>query len=139
MNSGTISWTTTASKVAFIGWGLGLSALDFTGISGHAMIASAVYPLLLGTLAANLIGGYLMGLAMGFISHYEAMSPELRLLMTTGFLGGLTTFSSFSAETVTLLARAQYGWVAAIIVLHVAGSVLLTLAGIETVRLLIRA
>ena len=99
-----------------------------------------IFPtLLLGTLAANLIGGYLMGLAMGFITHYEAMSPELRLLMTTGFLGGLTTFSSFSAETVTLLARQQYGWVAGIIILHVAGSVLLTLAGIETVRLLVRA
>ena len=116
-----------AAAGAWLRWWLGI-------------LLNPIFPtLLLGTLAANLIGGYLMGLAMGFISHYEAMSPELRLLMTTGFLGGLTTFSSFSAETVTLLARAQYGWVAAIIVLHVAGSVLLTLAGIETVRLLIRA
>ena len=79
-----------------------------------------------------------MGLAMGFMSHYEALSPELRLMMTTGFLGGLTTFSTFSAETVTLLARNQLGWTAAIITMHVAGSVLLTLAGIETVRLLVR-
>ncbi|MCX7142187.1 MAG: fluoride efflux transporter CrcB [Proteobacteria bacterium] len=104
------------------------------------MMLNSVFPTLpLGTLAANLIGGYLMGLAMGFMSHYETMSPEMRLLLTTGFLGGLTTFSSFSAETVTLLARNEYGWTALLVVLHVAGSVLLTLAGIETVRLLVRA
>ena len=104
------------------------------------MLLNSVFPTLpLGTLAANLIGGYLMGLAMGFMSHYETMSPEMRLLLTTGFLGGLTTFSSFSAETVTLLARNEYGWTALLVVLHVAGSVLLTLAGIETVRLLVRA
>ena len=116
-----------AAAGAWLRWWLGI-------------LLNPIFPtLLLGTLAANLIGGYLMGLAMGFITHYEAMSPELRLLMTTGFLGGLTTFSSFSAETVTLLARQQYGWVAGIIILHVAGSVLLTLAGIETVRLLVRA
>ena len=104
------------------------------------MLLNPIFPTLpLGTLAANLIGGYLMGLAMGFMSHFEALSPELRLLLTTGFLGGLTTFSTFSAETVTLLARNQFGWTAAIIAVHVAGSILLTLAGIETVRLLVRA
>ena len=101
---------------------------------------NSIFPALpLGTLAANLLGGYLMGLAMGFMSHYETMSPEMRLLMTTGFLGGLTTFSSFSAETVTLMARNEFGWTAVLVVAHVVGSVLLTLAGIETVRLLVRA
>lgn len=99
---------------------------------------SAFPALPLGTLAANLIGGYLMGIAMGFMAHYETMSPEMRLLVTTGFLGGLTTFSSFSAETVTLIARNEYGWTALLVVAHVAGSILLTLAGIETVRLLVR-
>ena len=103
-------------------------------------LLNSVFPALpLGTLAANLLGGFLMGLAMGIMSHYETLSPELRLLITTGFLGGLTTFSSFSAETVTLLARNEFGWTAALIIGHVAGSVLLTLAGIEVVRLLVRA
>lgn len=116
-----------AAAGAWLRWGLG-------------SLLNAVFPALpLGTLAANLIGGYLMGLAMGYMSHYETMSPEMRLLVTTGFLGGLTTFSSFSAETVTLLARHQYGWTAALVGLHVAGSILLTFAGIETVRLLVRA
>ena len=101
-------------------------------------LLNATFPALpLGTLVANLIGGYLMGLAMGYMSHYETLSPEMRLLLTTGFLGGLTTFSSFSAETVTLMARHEYGWTAAIIALHVIGSLLLTFAGIETVRLLV--
>jgi CrcB protein len=104
------------------------------------MLLNPIFPTLpLGTLAANLIGGYLMGLAMGFLSHYEALPPEMRLLITTGFLGGLTTFSTFSAETVTLLSRHQYGWTAALAGLHVAGSVLMTFAGIATVRLLLRA
>jgi len=104
------------------------------------MALNPVFPTLpLGTLAANLIGGYLMGLAMGLMGHFEALPPELRLLIATGFLGGLTTFSTFSAETVTLLARQQYGWVLAIVGLHVAGSVLATLAGIETLRLVLRS
>lgn len=116
-----------AAAGAWLRWGLG-------------SLLNAIFPTLpLGTLAANLIGGYLMGLAMGYMAHYETLTPEMRLLITTGFLGGLTTFSSFSAETVTLLARHQYGWTAALVGLHVAGSVLLTFAGIETVRLLVRA
>ncbi len=116
-----------AAAGAWLRWGLG-------------SLLNAIFPTLpLGTLAANLVGGYLMGLAMGYMSHYETLTPEMRLLITTGFLGGLTTFSSFSAETVTLLARHQYGWTAALVGLHVMGSVLLTFAGIETVRLLVRA
>ncbi len=99
-----------------------------------------VFPTLpLGTLAANLIGGFLMGLAMGAISHFETLTPEARLLVTTGFLGGLTTFSTFSAETVTLLARQQFGWSAVIILVHVAGSVIMTFAGIGALRLSLKA
>jgi CrcB protein len=88
----------------------------------------------LGTLAANLVGGYLMGLAMAIMEHFQTLSPELRLLVTTGFLGGLTTFSAFSGEATTLLAQQQYGWLAALTTAHVAGSILMTVAGIATVR-----
>ena len=92
----------------------------------------------LGTLAANLVGGYLMGLALGVITQFEALSPEMRLLLMTGFLGGLTTFSTFSAEAATLIGREQYGWAAAHAVAHLIGSVALTFAGIATVRILWR-
>jgi CrcB protein len=84
----------------------------------------------LGTLAANLGGGLMMGIAMSILGHYEALAPEVRLLVTTGFLGGLTTFSTFSGEATTLLARGQYAWTAAIIGLHVVGSIAMTVAGI---------
>ena len=101
------------------------------------ILFNPLFPTLpLGTLAANLVGGYLMGLAMAFFAEHPALPPEARLLLATGFLGGLTTFSTFSAETVTLLLRAQYGWSAAIIGLHVAGSLAMTVFGIWTVKLL---
>ena len=103
------------------------------------MLLNSVFPTLpLGTLAANLIGGYLMGLAMGFMSHYETMSPEMRLLLTTGFLGGLTTFSTFSGETATLISHEQYGWTAAIVAAHVIGSVLMTLVGVAMVGVVLK-
>ena len=88
----------------------------------------------LGTLAANLAGGYLVGLAVAFFTHYPALPPEWRLLIITGFLGGLTTFSTFSAETVTLLLRGQYAWGSAIIVTHLGGSLVMTVLGIQTFR-----
>jgi CrcB protein len=100
----------------------------------------ALNPLLptlpLGTLAANLLGGYLMGLALGFFEQFQALSPEVRLLITTGFLGSLTTFSTFSAETTTLLLRQEYGWTALIVVAHVLGTLATTVLGIVTVTLL---
>lgn len=89
----------------------------------------------LGTLAANLIGGYLIGVAIAWFERNHALPPEARLFIITGFLGGLTTFSTFSAETVTLLLRAQYGWFAGIVGAHVLGSLALTVLGIATVRL----
>jgi|ERR1043166_7443099 CrcB protein len=88
----------------------------------------------LGTLAANLGGGFLVGVAVEYFMQHSAAPPELRLAIITGFLGGLTTFSTFSAEAVTLLARAQYGWAVLLITGHLAGSLLLTLLGIMTVR-----
>jgi len=103
------------------------------------MLLNPIFPTLpLGTLAANLVGGWLMGLAMGFMSHYETLPPEVRLLLTTGFLGGLTTFSTFSAETATLISREQYGWTAAIVAVHVVGSVLMTFIGIAMIGMVLK-
>ena len=98
---------------------------------GLSLVLNPLFPTVpLGTLAANLVGGFLMGICMALISHYQAMAPELRLLLTTGFLGGLTTFSTFSAEATTLLSRGQLGWGAALVAAHVVGSIALTLAGL---------
>ncbi len=88
----------------------------------------------LGTVAANLIGGYLIGLSVAFFELHQGLAPEWRLLIITGFLGGLTTFSTFSAETVTLLLRGQYAWTAAIVAVHLGGSLLLTVLGIHTMK-----
>ncbi len=92
----------------------------------------------LGTVAANLIGGFIIGGAIEFFALHPGLAPEWRLVVITGFLGGLTTFSTFSAEAVTLLARGQYAWAAGHIGLHLVGSLALTFAGIFAVRLLLR-
>lgn len=102
---------------------------------GFGLWLNPVLPELpLGTLAANLAGGYLIGLAVAFFTQYPGIAPEWRLLVITGFLGALTTFSTFSAETVTLLMRGQYAWGSAIIVTHLCGSLLMTVLGIQTFR-----
>jgi CrcB protein len=89
-----------------------------------------------GTLAANLVGGYLIGMAMGFFAEHPGLPPEARLFAITGFLGGLTTFSTFSAEVVTLIGRSQWGWALAASGLHLIGSLFMTGLGLATVRLL---
>jgi CrcB protein len=86
-----------------------------------------------GTLAANLIGGYLVGLALALFATYSALAPEWRLLVITGFCGGLTTFSTFSAELVTLLQQGRPTLALSAAALHVLGSLLMTFAGIATV------
>ena len=86
-----------------------------------------------GTLAANLIGGYIIGLCIAFFATYSAVSPEWRLFLITGFCGGLTTFSTFSAEIVTLLQQGRLGWAMGAAVVHVVASVAMTFAGIATV------
>jgi CrcB protein len=86
-----------------------------------------------GTLAANLLGGYIIGLGVAFFASVSALAPEWRLAVITGFCGGLTTFSTFSAELVALLQQRQSVWVCAAIVVHLGGSVVMTFAGIATV------
>jgi CrcB protein len=114
--------------IAAVGGGAAIGAWARWGLS---IMLNPLFPTLpLGTLAANLVGGFLMGVCMSLVSHFEAMSPELRLLLTTGFLGGLTTFSTFSAEAGALAMRGQLGWTAALITAHVAGSIACTLAGL---------
>ena len=88
-----------------------------------------------GTLAANLIGGYVIGLAIAFFATYSALAPEWRLLIVTGFCGGLTTYSTYSAELVTLLQQGRPLWALGAASVHLAGSVLMTFAGIGTVNL----
>jgi fluoride exporter len=86
-----------------------------------------------GTLLANLIGGYIIGLAIGIFAAVPTISPEWRLLIITGFCGGLTTFSTFSAELVSLLQQGRAMWACSAMAAHLAGSVLMTFAGIGTV------
>jgi CrcB protein len=88
----------------------------------------------LGTLVANLVGGYLIGLALGFFGSYPGLSPEWRLFAITGFLGGLTTFSSFSGEAMVLLQRGHYGWALAHSGVHLLGSIGCCIAGYATWR-----
>lgn len=115
-----------ASAGAVLRWLLGLAL-------------NAVFPTIpLGTLAANLLGGYLIGLAMTVFATLPGLAPEWRLLIITGFLGGLTTFSTFSAEVTVLLQQGRYLWAGAAIAVHVAGSLLMTMLGIATVVLVHR-
>lgn len=87
-----------------------------------------------GTLSANLIGGYIIGAAIAYFATATAIAPEWRLFVITGFCGGLTTFSTFSAEVVTLLQQGRSTWAIAAAATHLFGSVLMTLAGIATIN-----
>jgi CrcB protein len=98
---------------------------------------NAMFPTLPpGTLAANLLGGYLIGLAVAFFAGHPNLSPLWRLLVITGFLGGLTTFSTFSAEVTTLIQQGRILWAAGEIGIHVLGSLLMTMLGIATIAAL---
>jgi fluoride exporter len=91
----------------------------------------------LGTLAANLIGGYLVGVAVAIFMAHPGLAPAWRLLFITGFLGGLTTFSTFSAESVVFLQSGRWSAALVHIGLHLAGSIVATIAGIASVRLFV--
>ena len=98
---------------------------------------NAVFPALpLGTLAANLVGGYLIGVAVALFAALPDLSPQTRLFVVTGFLGGLTTFSTFSAEVVTQLQQGHTAWALATALTHVLGSFAFTALGIATVAAL---
>lgn len=110
-----------ASLGAILRWGLGLAF-------------NAVYPSIPpGTWLANMLGGYLVGVAVAYFADHGGLPPEWRLLVITGFLGGLTTFSTFSAEVVTLLQQGRMLWAGLAISVHVVGSLLMTLLGMATV------
>ena len=107
---------------------------------GFGILWNATVPQLpLGTLAANLVGGLIIGMALASFEAFQSAPLELRLFITTGFCGGLTTFSTFSAEAVIALNRQQFGWFAAIVATHVIGSLMMTFAGMAIVRYFVRA
>jgi CrcB protein len=118
----------------FIGAGLGALLRWFLGSR-----LNPLFPTLpLGTLAANLLGGLLIGLAVAWFARHPGLAPEARLLIITGFLGGLTTFSTFSAEVVNLLARGEYLWGLGAIMAHLTGSLVMTAVGMWLAYLLMR-
>ena len=88
----------------------------------------------LGTWLANLLGGFLVGVAVAWFSKHADMDPAWRLFVITGLLGGLTTFSSFSAEVVSMLQNERYQWALTTVALHVLGSLLMTVVGIRLVE-----
>jgi CrcB protein len=118
----------------FIGAGLGACLRWWLSLRFNPLIPA----LPLGTLASNLIGGYVIGLAVAYFAIRTDLPPETRLFVITGFLGGLTTFSTFSAEVVSLLSEAQYGWALATIGAHMLGSFAATGLGIFTIRAVFR-
>ncbi|NMX50260.1 MULTISPECIES: fluoride efflux transporter CrcB [Pseudomonas] len=89
-----------------------------------------------GTVVANMVGGYIIGLAIAFLAASPTLSPEWRLLIITGFCGGLTTFSTFSAETVALIQEGRLVWALGSISLHVAGSLAMTAAGLLSYQMI---
>lgn len=119
---GALSVGVGAALGAWLRWGLG------------SWLNPRTQELPLGTLAANLVGGYLVGIAIAWFADRTEIAPEWRLFIVTGFLGGLTTFSTFSAESVALLLRGSYGWAFAHGAAHLFGCLALTALGIATYR-----
>lgn len=109
---------------AWLRWGMGLLLNHL-----HAQVP-------VGTLSANLVGGYLIGIAVGFFGTHPTVPPEWRLFAVTGFLGGLTTFSTFSAEAMVLLQRGDYVWAFTHSALHLFGSIAFCIAGFTSYRVI---
>ena len=122
--AGAIAVGVGAAFGAWLRWGFGLWLNSL-----HTMLP-------LGTVLANLLGAYMIGLAMGFFADFPHISPEWRLLIVTGFLGGLTTFSTFSAEAMSLLQKGDYVWAFGHSALHLIGSILFCFAGFASWRAL---
>jgi CrcB protein len=124
-----------AGGVVAVGVGAALGAWARWGLG--AWLNERVASLPLGTLAANLIGGYLVGIAVAAFSARHDIPVEWRLFITTGFLGGLTTFSTFSAENVAMMMRSEYGAALLHAGAHLGGSLIATALGIATWRTIV--
>jgi len=122
----------TFTAFAAVGIGAMLGAWSRWGL---ALALNQLVPALpMGTLLANLAGGFMIGAAFEFFVQHTTVPPEYRLMFITGFLGSLTTFSAFSLEAVTLLQQARYGWALLLIGSHLIGSLVMTLLGFAAVR-----
>jgi CrcB protein len=113
-----------------IGGALGCWLRWLLGIALNPLFSN----MLIGTLAANLTGGFLIGLAVEYFMHHDSLPPELRLFVIVGFLGGLTTFSSFSSEAVELMLSRELGWAFMLVATHLLGSLMMTWLGILSMR-----
>ncbi|MBU3588041.1 fluoride efflux transporter CrcB [Polynucleobacter sp. 31A-FELB] len=114
--------------------GAGLGALLRAGFNLATVGVASTLPL--GTFISNMVGGYLIGIAVAFFGNNPSLSPEWKLFVITGFLGGLTTFSSFSAEVVGFMQRGEVTWALGTALLHLIGSLCLTFLGILTYQAL---
>ena len=104
---------------------------------GVGILLNTIHPIFpLGTLTVNLIGGYLMGISMGAFELFSELSPDLKLIINIGFLGGLTTFSAFTAEVFQLLQKNEFVASLTLVVLHVIGSLLMAYLGWLTISLI---
>lgn len=110
--------------------GAGLGAILRSGFNVLTVGVASTLPL--GTFISNMVGGYFVGIAVAFFGSNPNLSPEWRLFVITGFLGGLTTFSSFSVEVVAFIERGEFAWALGTALLHVLGSLALTFLGIWT-------
>jgi fluoride exporter len=100
---------------------------------------NSLFPSLpLGTFASNVIAGYIIGVAIGYFARHPSMAPEWRLFVITGLMGGLSTFSTFSAEVVNHLQEGRLGWAVGEIAIHVCASLVMTILGLGTVAVLAR-
>ncbi|MBU3578340.1 fluoride efflux transporter CrcB [Polynucleobacter sp. UK-Kesae-W10] len=121
-------------SILAIFFGAGFGALLRAAFNFLTVGSASIIPL--GTLLSNMVGGYLIGIAIAFFGNNPNLSPEWKLLVVTGFLGGLTTFSSFSAEVVTFMQRGEFTWALGTALLHLVGSLALTFLGILTYQTL---
>jgi CrcB protein len=104
---------------------------------GIGILLNAMHPVIpLGTLTANLVGGYLMGISMGAFELFNDLSPDLKIIINIGFLGGLTTFSAFTAEVFQLLQKNEFVASLTLIALHVIGSLLMAYLGWLSISLI---